>query len=335
VAYIDPEGMFGGERMALLSDSAKFSFPWFWCASNTVGRVELSYSFFLRGPFRQFRKPPTETQFWKWVSELHEAYLLFVYQVNGQAWGQWDVSERYLPDYKLKSDLRSPVPDGASFNEWRGSYQTKKIDTLSSKCRIFSNSKNFQKIPEDSPMERRGNGSGEELTHSSAADAAAVGADASAVPIASKELPPDPPKSADEPTGAVELSGLFAVQDLPPDVTVRDHWFMANHDAWYLGAFWNHCGKIASRKAYVKCARKLMREHGMTPPEAVQFLWDQAIADKARFLGTNDWAWRQNLHPATWLNGERWEDQARAPDTQFSVLHKTKQELNAEGWDRA
>jgi hypothetical protein len=160
MAYIDPEGMFGGDRMALLSDSAKMAWPWFWCASNTVGRVELNYREFTTGAFRQFRKHPTEKQFWEWVEEFHEAFLLFVYQANGQAWGQWDVTERYLPKYKVKADERTPAPVAADFLKWRGAYQNSKIQALSAKCRLFSVSENFQKLSESSETFPVGSGSG-------------------------------------------------------------------------------------------------------------------------------------------------------------------------------
>ena len=111
LAYIDPDGMFGGERMAMLSDSARYAWPWFWCAHNSMGRVELNYRTFCGTVFRQFREKPTEAQFWDWVREFHQFWLLFVYESEGKIFGQWDVSARYLPRYKSKADLKQPAPD--------------------------------------------------------------------------------------------------------------------------------------------------------------------------------------------------------------------------------
>lgn len=280
MAYIDPDGMFGGDRMAMLSDSAKMSWPWFWCASNSVGRIELNYRAFCDGPFRQFHKPPTERQFWDWVTEFHDAYLMFVYQVNGKAWGQWDVSERYLPKYKHKSDERTPAPMARPWLIWREQYQSKKVEALSAKCRIFSGSEKFpeaENISSQFPIGiGGGSGSGEELKPF-AADTA-----------------------GDGPSFPVDLSG-----EAPPR-----SWFDAHHEQFY-GTFWRKVGKKDSRKAYERRVRILV-SGGMDFEAATQFLLDQVKLDRLRFQDTQDWDWRQNLHPATWLNGERWTDEARA-----------------------
>lgn len=263
MAYIDPDGMFGGDRMAQLSDSAKFAWPWFWCASNTMGRVELNYQAFVRGPFRQFRCPPTEAQFWEWVAEFHEAHLLFAYQAAGSAWGQWDVSERYLPDYKTKADRRTIPPNAQAFLAWREEYREAKVSNLSSKCRVFNLSEKipaFSKKGEIFPSgeERRGEERREPTP-----------------PAATASEGEKPPSKASAPKAA------------------PDAW-----DAWWE-AWWNKTAKAAGRKAWQKAAAK----HG------AEFLLAQVVADRARFESTSTWDWRRNLHPATWLNGERWEDQ--------------------------
>lgn len=148
--------------MAMLSDGARYAWPWFWCASNTVGRVKLAYRDFLNTVFRQFKKVPTEDQFWDWVAQYHECFLMFVYQSEGAVWGHWHVSERYLPQYKLKADSTTPAPDAKSFLEWTNKYARRKSDSVAGKCRVLSVSENFQNISEDfalfekSSMERRG-----------------------------------------------------------------------------------------------------------------------------------------------------------------------------------
>jgi hypothetical protein len=86
-------------------------------------------------------------------------------------------------------------------------------------------------------------------------------------------------------------------------------WFTREHEAWYLHAYWRHVGKQASRKAFERAVIKLMKEQQITAQDAVVFLTEQAHTDRGRFESTDDWSWRQNLHPATWLNQCRWEDE--------------------------
>jgi hypothetical protein len=67
--------------------------------------------------------------------------------------------------------------------------------------------------------------------------------------------------------------------------------------------YWRKVGKQDARKAY----GYLMTIH--TP----QFLLEKLEQDYARWRPTEDWQrWRCLLHPATWLNGRRWEDEVPA-----------------------
>ncbi len=77
--------------------------------------------------------------------------------------------------------------------------------------------------------------------------------------------------------------------NVPAEPTFADWW-----KVW-----WNHTAKAKAEKLW----RSVSARHG------AQFLIDAAIADRARFEGTPAWEWRANLHPTTWLNGKRWEDQ--------------------------
>lgn len=122
MSYIDPDGLFQGDRMALLSDEARLYWPYFWCASNTVGRVELNYWKVVSRAFQRFKVPITEAKFWTLVREYRTAFLLFVYKSEGSVWGQWDVSERYLPRYKSAQDKRTPAPDHAAMSKWKNEY---------------------------------------------------------------------------------------------------------------------------------------------------------------------------------------------------------------------
>lgn len=281
MAYIDPDGMFGGDRMAMLSDSARFAWPWFWCASNTCGRVELDYRGFLATVFRQFKKPPTEKQFWDWVSEFHECFLLYVYRVEFKVWGQWYVSEKYLPKYKAKADERTPPPTAREWMDWVKKYTELKEKQISGKCRVLSVSEKFEKSAEDFPV-------GE---------------------IKEEELKPYSLESG-EVEGATPSLALVAYAAPAPQRMYGKEWFDEQHERWYKQAYWNHTGKSDSRKAYEKRIRLLVHEDRMTFEQAAEFLFYQALEYRKRFEFTQSWSWRCNLHPATWLNKKGWEDEA-------------------------
>jgi hypothetical protein len=87
-------------------------------------------------------------------------------------------------------------------------------------------------------------------------------------------------------------------------------WYDRQHDRFYE-AYWRHIGRQDSRRAHEKCIGVLVKS-GMTLKQAADFLPNQAVLDRQRFADSPDWEWRQNLHPATWLNGQRWRDEARA-----------------------
>ena len=160
MAYIDPDGMFYGDRMELISDEARLVWPFFWVASNTVGRLELNYKKIIARAFHQFRIPPSDEKFWAWMREYRDAYLLFIYKDKSQAWGQWDVSERYLPKHKLAADKRTPAPDAKEFDLWKNGYLEWKLGQID-KPSCVNNSARLA----GSGVERRGsgNGSGEEV----------------------------------------------------------------------------------------------------------------------------------------------------------------------------
>lgn len=106
-------------------------------------------------------------------------------------------------------------------------------------------------------------------------------------------------------TDAAQVDTLFPVA---PEEKRGKVWFDSEHQRWYTDAYWRHIGPRESRRAYEKRIRALVTS-GSSFFDAAEFLFSQAIADKLRFAGTKDWDWRQNLLPATWLNGERWNDQ--------------------------
>ena len=117
------------------------------------------------------------------------------------------------------------------------------------------------------------------------------------------KTPPDHPRVV---RPAVQAA-TSADADEPPSKS----WFDAAHLRWYE-AFWNRKARGDSRKAYEKRVRVLVRK-GTDYAGAEQFLMTAANADRAKYECTDDWKWRSKLHPATWLNGQRWEDEPSAP----------------------
>ena len=114
---------------------------------------------------------------------------------------------------------------------------------------------------------------------------------------------PSPTPSIEEQNTPLPPLATLAVEKTVPS---KD-WIQEQHAVWYDRAFWNHKNRAASLKAFDKQIRTLVKT--MSCQEAAEFLYNKAVDDRARFEPTSDWEWRRNLHPATWLNGARWEDQ--------------------------
>jgi 5-methylcytosine-specific restriction endonuclease McrA len=109
---------------------------------------------------------------------------------------------------------------------------------------------------------------------------------------------------------------LFAV-DGQEQRAPKDSWILEQHNRWYA-AYWNHTDRKASLAAYKKRIKALVSGKGMSPEAAVEFLFNSSVLYKQRFENAESWSWRKNLHPATWLNGERWEDECSEADARAS-----------------
>jgi len=302
MAYIDPDGLFNGDRFSLVSDGARLVWPYFWCASNTLGRIELNYFKVVARAFSRFKDPPSEEQFWFWVREFQEAYLLFVYEVDGTLWGQWDTSEKYLPRHKLAADLRTPAPNAKDYLDWRNHYVEEKKARSAAKYRIISNSVKVSETLRTSAHGEERRDVGEERRD--------VG-----------EEKPSCPADAGQPP-ALKPSQPRLITEIDP----TDRWIDQQHDSRFWAMYWNRSGKADSRRAFRKRVRALMAERKICIDEAIEFLCAAARKDRETWEPTEAWSWRANLHPATWLNGKRWEDelppQARARADPWRQLTK-------------
>ncbi len=88
-----------------------------------------------------------------------------------------------------------------------------------------------------------------------------------------------------------------------PSATFEDFWRI----------WWNKTAKAKTQKLWPSAAARY----------GARFLVDAAIADRARFEPTPSWEWRSQMHPTTWLNGKRWEDEV-PPNGKSSISSAPK-----------
>src|SRR5437764_146102 len=97
---IDPEGLFGGDRLRNCSTEAQLHWPRLLLASDGFGRIEFNYLRIAARAYATFRTPPTEAELHQYFDEFAKNYLIFVYESDGRLWGQWDCPEKFLPRFK-------------------------------------------------------------------------------------------------------------------------------------------------------------------------------------------------------------------------------------------
>lgn len=152
MAIIHADGLSHGDRLKRCSDMAQLYWPFFYVASNTCARLEINYPKLIATIFANLKEPPSEEDFFSYLGEYQDVYLLFVYQVEGRIWGQWDTPEDNLLKYKLKADRNTPEPPAEEFQRWRAEYQKQKAQNgaKSFNLRTFvipsNNSEKFPKV---------------------------------------------------------------------------------------------------------------------------------------------------------------------------------------------
>lgn len=122
MAIIDPAGLFGGDRLRRCSNQAQLHWPRFYLASDGFGRLEINYAKIVGRAYSTFNPIPDQEEIYGYIREYSDRYLLFIYEGNGQQWGQWDTRPEFLPRYKTSQDRRSPIPDVRQFQEWKSRY---------------------------------------------------------------------------------------------------------------------------------------------------------------------------------------------------------------------
>jgi len=123
MAIIDADGLFGGNRWRGCTNAAQLHWPRLFLASDGFGRLELNYNKIIARAYSTFNPAPSEAELQAYLQEYSQNYLLFVYGVDGQIWGQWDTPAEFLPRYKTAIDRRSPIPPELEFNEWKKRYR--------------------------------------------------------------------------------------------------------------------------------------------------------------------------------------------------------------------
>jgi hypothetical protein len=92
-------------------------------ASDGNGRFEINTQKILGRAFSGVTPPVTEEEVICWIQEYISVDLLFVYEHEGRAYGQWDTNDSWLPKYKRAEDHRTPAPPENAFQAWRDDYQ--------------------------------------------------------------------------------------------------------------------------------------------------------------------------------------------------------------------
>jgi hypothetical protein len=225
--------------------------PRLFLASNGFARLEINYARIIGTAYPTFDPFPSETELQSFIQEYWKNYLLFLYEVDGQLWGQWDTRQELLPRYKTAADRRSPSPPEPAFTDWKKQYRQE--NNRFPKC--------FQKISETFP-----HGVG-------------VGVGVGKNLCASKN--------------DARVGRSSAIGSSPSS---QETWFLA----WWA-EYWLRRGKKEARIAFFR--------HVKTQERFEQVL-AATKAQKAEMLGREP---KHRPYGSTWLNGERWEDEATEP----------------------
>src|SRR5882672_3563615 len=123
MAVIDPIGLFGGDRLRHCTDAAQLHWPRLFLASDGFGRLEINHARIIGQAYPTFQAPLSPADLQGFIEEYSKNHLLFLYEVNGRIWGQWDTRSEFLPRYKTTADRRSPIPPEPAFTEWKKRYR--------------------------------------------------------------------------------------------------------------------------------------------------------------------------------------------------------------------
>lgn len=123
MAIIDPDGLFGGDRLRKCSDAARLWWPYLFLAANGFGRLEVNYALLVNRIAVEFKNPPTEEGLYGFLAEYRDNHLAFLYEAAGRIWAQFFCKPGSLPRWKTMKDRASPEPPAEQYEAWLKSYQ--------------------------------------------------------------------------------------------------------------------------------------------------------------------------------------------------------------------
>lgn len=99
---------------------AQLYYPRLMCASNKLGRLQVNYRKIVALAFPRWPGAaiPLEPELMGYIKEYAENRLIFLYQSDGQIWGQWDAKPKTFGKYPTTEDKRSPAPAEGEFEQW-------------------------------------------------------------------------------------------------------------------------------------------------------------------------------------------------------------------------
>jgi len=272
VAVIDPNGLFNGDRLRRCSNAAQLHWVRLFLASDGFGRLEINYARIVGRAYVTFNPIPSETELQSFIQEYVKNYLLFLYEVAGQLWGQWDTRSELLPRYKTSSDRRSPIPPEPAFTRWKQRYREEQ--------KAFP--KSFGKI---SAGFLHGVGVGEGVGNTNTRSSC----DERTRTLCSVD---DPPFSTldEEPVAGKNGNGPQAEAGV---------WGVKEKRRAFVEGFWPVWPRKVSRAA----GEKAWLKHAGSPEAADKII--QAVKAQLSLLTADP---KYCPYPATWLNDQRYED---------------------------
>ncbi len=278
MSIIDADGLFNGERLRRCSNLARLHFPYLLLASDGFARLEINYARIVGRAYATFNPVPSEAELQEYLQEYAQNFLLFIWQVDGQLWAQWDTRSELLPRYKTKADRRSPIPPEPAYTEWKQRYRAD--NKVFPKC--------FGNIAETF-LHGVGVGVG-----------VGVGKNTCALPNGKARVCCLPP---------VEQPPFDTLDEVPAPENGNSKRKNCDQrhtelDAWTDEQFW----PMVWRKVGKEAARRSLRSINPDPGLRTRIL--EAVKRQApEFLEREE---RYRPHPATWLNQRRWEDEGGA-----------------------
>jgi hypothetical protein len=116
---IREKGLLDGKRLRKCSSRARLFWPWLYALSNGYVRLELDFELLSERLVSFKEDAPTAEELEKWFRDDYaKNNLIFIYETNGQLWGQWDTAAKDTKDYKTAGDKESPPPPEEDYLRW-------------------------------------------------------------------------------------------------------------------------------------------------------------------------------------------------------------------------